>query len=142
MSGISGFSGCLFSTVYQRRDVPDLISMLVYIDHLSLLFFQASKRNLTIGEVSSHNINPFFVGDIEDPEHLCNSVAFTPGKMLLSHLFLGKCYLMLTMGYYVINCGIKYGCGKGKNKFIFVRTYPKHHELMRLSNTNIKLLIF
>jgi len=131
------------SPVYQKCDVADLISPLGCIDHSSLLFVQASKGTLTRGAVSSHDINPFFlVGDIKDRGYLCNSVAFTPGKMLLSHLDLGKCYLMLSMRYYVITCGIKYGCGKGKNKFIFIRTYAKHHELMTLSNTKIKVLIF
>jgi len=57
--------------------------MLGYIDHLSFTFVQASKGNLTRGDVSGHDINPFFVGDIKYPELLCNSVAFTPGKMFL-----------------------------------------------------------
>jgi len=63
--------------------VPDLISMLGYIDHLSLLFVQASKGNVTRGEVSSHDINFSFCRDIKDSEHLCNSVAFPRGKTLL-----------------------------------------------------------
>jgi hypothetical protein len=64
--------------------VPDLMSMLGYIDHLSLLFVQVFKGNLTRGDVSSHHINSFFfVRGIKDPESHCNSVAFTPGKMLL-----------------------------------------------------------
>jgi hypothetical protein len=53
-----------------------------YSDHSSLLFVQASKGNLTRGGVKSRH-QPCFVGDIKFTEHLCNSVAFTPGKMLL-----------------------------------------------------------